>query len=507
MSFNSRKNLNFENLESRLLLSYWFKPQIKSQAQYLIKEDTKSSINVRVWDMDSKNLTVGLRVTNGKLDFTGNHKVSVDFKNNGLIARGQKEDINKFFKFVTYEPKKDSNKQETLTINAFDGKHRSISTSKINIIPVNDAPSISTSDIVFSKNNNVVWDKLFHDPDSKNISVSLNSSSSIYINDSSVVVKNLGNKIQLRGELSKINKIFSTLGAFKIQPSDKKDIQLTITVSDGRVIANKTIFISHKETLIENATNAISSRIMNKDAYIAKDIFSIMDHENSIYTRNTNSWVYDLDLTSISPWNSAGANRMAGTLVSPRHIVYATHYQLPIGSKIRFVTKDNVVVEKTLVNKISQKMTGVYFPDITVGLLDSDVPETINFAKILPETFNQYMVDLGIDNKIPSLALDQQEKALITGLFALQDYAIFDGYSSTHSYGGFFEQIIAGDSGNPAFLVINNELVLITVWTFGHGGSGTFITNQKNSINKIMKDLGGEYQLTEIDLSDFKKVS
>ena len=63
------------------------------------------------------------------------------------------------------------------------------------------------------------------------------------------------------------------------------------------------------------------------------------------------------------------------------------------------------------------------------------------------------------------------------------------------------------DSGNPAFLLLRGQPVLLTVWTGPLGGFGTSVTAFKNDINAMMLDLDlGGYQLTEIDLSVFEKL-
>jgi hypothetical protein len=67
----------------------------------------------------------------------------------------------------------------------------------------------------------------------------------------------------------------------------------------------------------------------------------------------------------------------------------------------------------------------------------------------------------------------------------------------------FYERVIGGDSGNPALIVVSGEPVLLTVWTFGEAGSGTSVAAIKDDINRLMSDLGGGYQLTEVDLAGF----
>jgi hypothetical protein len=67
----------------------------------------------------------------------------------------------------------------------------------------------------------------------------------------------------------------------------------------------------------------------------------------------------------------------------------------------------------------------------------------------------------------------------------------------------FFEDIIRFDSGNPVFILINGQPILLTVWTRGGPGIGTSVTAFKADINQLMSDLGGGYQLTEVDLTGF----
>jgi hypothetical protein len=72
--------------------------------------------------------------------------------------------------------------------------------------------------------------------------------------------------------------------------------------------------------------------------------------------------------------------------------------------------------------------------------------------------------------------------------------------------------LINGDSGNPAFIILNDQPVLLTVWTEGGAGVGTSLTAFKSDVNQIMSDLEelfsltNGFQLTEIDLSDFQKL-
>ena len=259
-------------------------------------------------------------------------------------------------------------------------------------------------------------------------------------------------------------------------------------------------------SLAKEVTDAVDDRISGLNASTAKPIFSTQNHNTPTYVRNSGCWANDLDLTSISPWNSTEGDNRAGVLISPRHIIFAAHYQINNGSTVRFVDNNNNIVTRTMVNKLTHPEYTPYYPDLTVGLLDSDVPNTIGFVKILPQNWSNYLPSLSNLYRLPCLVLDQEEKALISELYRLNTSANFSTPNNASRL-AFFESIVLGDSGNPAFLIIDGELVIITVWTYGGAGAGTSILYHKDAINTMMATLGGGYSLTEIDLSGFTDYS
>jgi hypothetical protein len=260
-------------------------------------------------------------------------------------------------------------------------------------------------------------------------------------------------------------------------------------------------------SLAKHINDDIDNRISGLDANSAKPIFTTQNHSTSTYVRNSGCWASGVDLTAISPWNSTNAQYRAGTLISPRHIIFAAHFQINNGASIRFVDNNNNVVTRTMVNKLTHPNYQPYYPDLTVGVLDSDVPASIKFAKILPQNWSTRLPSLSSSYPVPCLALDQEEKALITEWYSnslnINQVAVMCKPPTKNSRLVFFEDIILFDSGNPLLLIIDNELVIITVWTYGGAGAGTAIYYQKDSINSMMNSLGGGYSLTEVDLSGF----
>jgi hypothetical protein len=280
-----------------------------------------------------------------------------------------------------------------------------------------------------------------------------------------------------------------------------------VSVPVSRQTATTVVFNGYVTgSLARNCGDAVDTRIAGKTAATAKPIFSTANHDAGTYVRNTNCWAANLDLTCVSPWNSAGGISYAGTAISSRHIIFARHFQIPTNATIRFITTDNQVVTRTMTAK--QSLSGSdATTDLTIGLLDSALPASITPAKVLPANTPDYLPSIGRVYAIPALAIDREENALITCLYQLTgDMARFQSPSNATRV-GYYEPLISGDSGNPAFLIIDNEPVLITTWTFGGAGGGPRIHALHTEINAAMTTLGGGQQLSVKSLSAFTDYS
>jgi hypothetical protein len=243
-------------------------------------------------------------------------------------------------------------------------------------------------------------------------------------------------------------------------------------------------------------------------------IFTRMDHGTTNYVRNPDCWAYEFDLTCMAAYNSSGwdmstngccpwekATRRAGTLISPRHVMFANHYTPPNGTELRFVANNNTVVSRVLSKSVQIGST-----DLKIGVLDTDVPTNlIRFAKVLPSNFTNYFpnaLNQISGTAIPALCLDQDENALESDISSVSTFISFSMPSDT-TRSRFFENKISGDSGQPAFMILDGQLVLLTVWTSGGGGAGYFVTEYLNEINLAMATLGGSYGLTTVDLGAY----
>lgn len=219
------------------------------------------------------------------------------------------------------------------------------------------------------------------------------------------------------------------------------------------------------------------------------------------FTRNTACWANGVDLSCASPWNSSAGALHAGTLVSPRHVLFCKHasFYPSAGVTMYFVAPNNTVVTRTL-----SAVELIGNADIVVGVLNADVPAGITFAKVLPTNYATYLPGMNTVSSVPVMSLNQAERASIAGLRTLNIY--FDNtYSS--NYANYTGTIVAGDSGNPTFLIINGAPVLLGVFTWGGYGGGAHVAAYTTEINGAMTSLGGGYQLTAVNLTGFSTYS
>jgi hypothetical protein len=297
----------------------------------------------------------------------------------------------------------------------------------------------------------------------------------------------------------------------------KKSIEVDVTQNTPSTQVVSSSFLTG--SLGADAANNVDSKIVGKNQNDHGFIFTSQNHSTDTFIRNTNVWCYDYDLTCISPSNSNSNARKAGTLLTPRHIGIAAHYEYGVGTNVYFVSQDgnNTVYERTVVSKVRHPEYSPYFPDITICCLDSDLPsDKIKHCKVLPSNWSNYLVETE-KGRPPSLSLDQEEKALITDLYEFTTMARFAApQDDTRLL--FYETKISGDSGNPSFLILDlgngPELILLTLWTYGSAGSGTFITPQISDINAMIvtadtqaENGGTGYTLDEADLSGFTDFS
>ena len=284
-------------------------------------------------------------------------------------------------------------------------------------------------------------------------------------------------------------------------------VSVTLTVSGSTVIdvIEGGVDGSARKAL----TDILDSALSGADPVTQQAVYTSQDHAGATYVRNSSFFLssHVQALTCASPWNSSGGNKKAGTAITERHAVLNSHYRFGVGTTLRFVTSDNSVIERTVV-QARGIFTDVTSPDTDVWmvLLDSDLPASITPCKLFPSDYELYLpagsyATSYAATSIPLIALDQEEKGIVVDVF--NNYTTSSGKlraswmtPTEPDRIAFNEPIVGGDSSNPVFAAIGSELWLMSsFWwpNFGpfYGGLVSELNAMIVTLDTLQGDLRG----------------
>lgn len=260
----------------------------------------------------------------------------------------------------------------------------------------------------------------------------------------------------------------------------------------------------------QHASDQIDDRIFGVVAI--KTLFNPAYASGGANTWNTSCWALrgdrPLNFTGLSPSNDDNADK-AGTLISPRHVLFVDHIDPvfpppPVGTIMSFVDESG--------NEHTRTIDGLdipVFPDFGIGYLDSDLPDDVTFYKVLPSGFDDYISLVGV----PVVIANNAEEAAIGNVVNIgfpsgSIGTLIEYGEGSSTRGNYWEDIIAGDSGHPTFVVLDSEFVLLGVH-IATDLTGTRLFDApihlwRSDINTAMSDLDTDdtgYQLTTFDFT------
>lgn len=254
-------------------------------------------------------------------------------------------------------------------------------------------------------------------------------------------------------------------------------------------------------TRIADALSAeVDTRLVGKTPSVAKPIISDYAVPDYVFegTRNEDCWCYDVPgLTAISVANSFAGDFRGATLIARDVIVFANHYDFPVGTMVRFLNADNELLSYEMTTR-----TRIGSTDLMIGKLESDVDASIAHAKVFNSTDYSALTLAAFTSRPAALRVDRLRNAL-TGDFVIGGTtATFDTPVNAARL-DFYEHLANGDSGNPAAFIVGDDLVLMCPW-YGPenaAGYGDSVHYYRDEINAAMTALGSTHQLTEVTLS------
>lgn len=207
-----------------------------------------------------------------------------------------------------------------------------------------------------------------------------------------------------------------------------------------------------------------------------------------------------------SPWGGNFTRRMnftgvawddtrTATLVSPEHVVMAAHYPRPVGSTLVFHDRRGRPQRRVLAAVVS--LAGV--ADVAVGRLDTPLPDSVRPYRVLPPSGGY-----GALAGCLAVVSDQHRKAFVHEIGMVSGNGLSFRHPATSRIPAHLtKNLVTGDSGNPSFLLVGGELVLIETHSTGGPGAGPFLSAPAvfTAINGAMSKLGGGHQLRTVPLA------
>lgn len=172
--------------------------------------------------------------------------------------------------------------------------------------------------------------------------------------------------------------------------------------------------------------------------------------------RWSRNWTSRFDFSGVA-WN----DRRTATAVSRQHVVMANHFVRPDNVPLVFHDRRGQPHERWLSGVRRLNPLG----DVAVGRLNLPLPDGVahyGLANPGEATRNR-----------PVLITDQTRAVSIHLLIAIQHRRVMYGFASDLPQ-VYRRQLVSGDSGNPAFLLREGRLVLLSTHTTGGAGTGPF---------------------------------
>lgn len=220
--------------------------------------------------------------------------------------------------------------------------------------------------------------------------------------------------------------------------------------------------------------------------HTSPNIFAVYNKDGkSILSKN---WVKKFDASGIS-FNST----RAGTLVTPSHVVVATHYQHAMGSKLVFHDRMGNREERTVIAR--KKVKG----DCAVALLDKPLPWNFTPYPLLKHR-------AGIEKELERefvFVTDKNRRLFVHQARAFDADKVVLKFDEKEKI-GYGKDLQKGDSGNPAFVMVGGKPVLFETHSkAGSGGLiiGVFYGNPdlQKALESAIKEVGGKGKVSYVE--------
>ncbi|NNM28744.1 MAG: hypothetical protein HKO57_04440, partial [Akkermansiaceae bacterium] len=177
------------------------------------------------------------------------------------------------------------------------------------------------------------------------------------------------------------------------------------------------------------------------------------------------------------------------TLISRQHVLMAQHYRREARAPVVFHDRTG---RQHIGYVVAVKGTpGGIRRDIAVGRLLK--PVALKPYRVLPPRHDYPRLLEGA----PVIVTDRERRLFVHRLRRFTGRLVWYGPDPEE---GLSKRLIRGDSGNPSFLLVNGEPVLVQIQSGTGWGVGPWISHPENfaAINRLMREVGGTEQLAVV---------
>jgi len=208
-------------------------------------------------------------------------------------------------------------------------------------------------------------------------------------------------------------------------------------------------------------------------------------------SRWSDGWPWKLDLSGVT-WDQPRTL----TAITPRHVVMANHFRRPVGKEATFHDRQGRPHRRRIQQVVSLKDEGLAC-DVAIGLLDRPLPTGVR-SYPLPKPLDEANEKL---RGATVLVTDQQRRLFFHRVDSIGPKMVrFHTERSPRS--PHAKHLVAGDSGNPAFLLSRGELVLIETHSSGGPGAGPYFGDAQlqEAVRKAVAKLDPAFAVRSVAL-------
>lgn len=296
--------------------------------------------------------------------------------------------------------------------------------------------------------------------------------------------------------------VVTNAGEFAILSSVGWGYQQNLSIPSGVTSFNSYVPGSLSYGLVTNLQARTNGLTPSSEA-----MFSSANWVTTNFTPNANFWLKAAPQKTaivIGEGNPLTGS-IGGSAVSPRHVINCSHAQFGIGTTLVFVDDTGSSIVRSVI-AVSQ----IAGTDISVELLNADLPSTIHPFTVLPLTFTNEMTLMHPNIQLVGCNQSKQMFPKLTWTFSAFNSQITTFSSALWLGVAWNYSIIGGDSGHPLMIMVGTNLVLVSGWyeAFGDGSeledNYEFYESQINAAMHFLSTnnaVGSDYQLTTADLS------